>query len=423
LGTAAAANALPASIARALAIPANNRTGSINDVEHVVFLMQENRSFDHYLGHLPDHGQNDVDVAAPGTTSPTSPDVALSGGAGAIPWYHAASLCTDDPNHSWAGSHAAFAGGKNSGFAMASAGVNDAAGHDRSGSRAMSYYDETDIPFYYRLARIFAISDRYFSDVLGPTLPNRLYLYAGTSFGITDGDIDTDFHRTIFRELNDRNISWKVYRSDVAAGNLTLSFLVDSIGKVASIDDFAEDARNDNLPQVAFIDGVFLSRAAGRNSEEAPADVQIGQHFVYQQVSALMHSPSWATSAMFITYDEAGGFYDHVPPPIACVPDGTRPAGGVAGGFDRYGFRVPLYVVSPFARPHYVSHLVHSHASILRFIETRFGIPALSGRDANADAMLDMFDFVHPPLLTPPQMFEPPIDRKALATCQAVYGP
>src|SRR6185369_3031260 len=130
---------------------------------------------------------------------------------------------------------------------IASAGANDAQGNDPSGSRAMSYYDDRDVPFAYQLASTFAISDRYFSDVMGPTFPNRLYLYAGSSFGLVGNDVDTGYHRTIFHALNDRGVSWKVYASDVAAGRLTLSFLVDSIGKVAGIDDFAEDARADRL--------------------------------------------------------------------------------------------------------------------------------------------------------------------------------
>ena len=107
----------------------------------------------------------------------------------------------------------------------------------------------------------------------------------------------------------------------------------------------------------------------------------------------------------------------------ACVPDGSPPAEDARlGGFDRYGFRVPLYVVSPFARAHFVSHAVHSHSSILRFVETRFALPAFTARDANADALLDMFDFANPPFLTPPALDAPPVDPDALAACKATYG-
>jgi phospholipase C len=126
---------------------------------------------------------------------------------------------------------------------------------------------------------------------------------------------------------------------------------------------------------------------------------------------------------MFITYDEAGGLYDHVPPPPACPPDATPPAqDGDLGGFDRYGFRVPLFVVSPFARARFVSHAVHSHASLLRLIEAKHGIPALTARDANSDALLDMFDFAAPPFATAPDFPEPPIDQAKLEECRARYG-
>jgi phospholipase C len=402
-----------------IACPPN---GSQIPIEHIIILMQENRSFDHYLGHLPGNGQDDVDVADPAASNP-APSIEGGAAAAAVPWHHVDDACFDDPDHEWAGSHFSWDGGRNDGFVQASAGASDAEGNDPTGARAMGYYDAGDIPFYYQLASTFAISDRYFADVLGPTFPNRLYAYAGTSFGIVSNDIDTGFHPTIFEVLDERGISWKVYQSTVAAGFITLSFAVDSVGKVASIDDFAEDARNGTLPQVAWIDPAFLADAPDRDDEEPPADMQVGQHFVYRQVAALMSSPSWATSAMFITYDEAGGLYDHVPPPPACPPDATPPeSGGGLGGFDQYGFRVPLFVVSPYAKAHYVSHVVHSHASILRFIETKHGIPALTARDANSDALLDMFDFAAPAFANPPELAEPAIDEGKLAACRGRYG-
>jgi phospholipase C len=396
-----------------LACPAS---GSRIPIDHIIVLMQENRSFDHYLGHLRGRGQDDVDVPDEMAHSPT--------GTGIVPWHHATEPCFDDPNHSWAGSHAAWNQGRNDGFVLASASPNDIEGNDPTGSRAMGWYDDSDIPFYYQLASTFATSDRYFADVLGPTLPNRLYLYAGTSFGIVGGEVDAVFHRTIFHEMNERGVSWKVYQSDVAAAFSTASFLLDSLGMVAGIDDFAEDARRGRLPDVAFVDPSFVTSKAGLSDEGPPADMQIGQAFVFRQVSALMSSPSWATSAMFITYDEAGGLYDHVPPPEACLPGGTPPAQqSELGGFDRYGFRVPVFVVSPFAKAHFVSHVVHSHASILRFIEARFGIPALTERDANSDAMLDMFDFANPPFPSSPDLAAPPIDQAKLDACRSKYGP
>jgi phospholipase C len=391
-------------------------TGTAMPIDHVIVLMQENRSFDHYLGHLVGNGQDDVDVA-----NDTAFNLADDGSR--VTWHHAGAACLDDTNHSWSASHLAWNQGKNDGFVHASAGANDSGGHDPSGSRVMSFYDASDLPFYYWLASTFATSDRYFCDVLGPTFPNRMYLYAGSSFGLVTDDVDTDIHKTIFHVLSERGISWKVYQSDIAAAFETASFLVDGLGHVSSLGDFTDDARRDQLPMVSFIDPTFLATGATATDEHPPSDVQVGQQFVARLVSTLMTSASWDRSAMFITYDEAGGFYDHVPPPPACLPGGTQPAQQAnLGGFDRYGFRVPLFVVSPYAKAHMVSHVVHSHASILRFIEARFGIPALTGRDANADALFDMFDFANPPFLTPPDLEVPEVDAAQLKFCRGVYG-
>jgi len=402
-----------ASSADTIACPAS---GSLSAVRHIIILMQENHSFDQYLGHLPGHGQDDVDVADPLATNPGSD-------GNPVAWHHLGLPCADDTDHEWLAAHDDYDNGRNDGFVLANTGANDPQGNDPSGFRAMGYFDDRDIPFYYQLASTFATSDRYFCDVIGPTFPNRLYLYAGTSFGLVSDDIDTGYHDTIFHVLNDRNLSWKVYRSDVPVADITISFLVDSFGKIGSIDDFVSDAQSDTLPDVAFIDPTFLETGAGASDEHPPADIQVGQQFVYNQVATLMSSPAWASSVMFVTYDENGGLFDHVPPPPACPPDDTPPAQNPeVGGFDRLGFRVPLFVVSPFARAHYVSHAVHSHASILRFIETRFALPALTARDANADAMLDMFDFADPPFLVPPVLTAPAIDSGSLTACQSLYG-
>jgi phospholipase C len=141
--------------------------------------------------------------------------------------------------------------------------------------------------------------------------------------------------------------------------------------------------------------------------------VQAGQKFVSEVISALFKSPDWRSSALFLTYDEHGGYYDHVPPPEAVPPDAVRPA-GAAGAFDRYGIRVPFAAVSPFAKQHFVSHTVYDHTSILKFIETRFGLPALGKRDAAADSMLDLFDFGSPPFVTPPALPESVVEQSRL---------
>src|SRR5262249_5572635 len=162
------------------------------------------------------------------------------------------------------------------------------------------------------------------------------------------------------------------------------------------------------LPAVAFIDARGFGTLNQESDEHPPANVQVGEKFVADVVQALMASPSWPRAALFLVYDEHGGYYDHVPPPPACVPDDIAPQlgpGDTSAAFDRYGVRVPFVVVSPYARRHFVSHLVHDHTAILRFIETRFDLPALTRRDANANPLLEFFDFrhahIHPPQLPP----------------------
>jgi phospholipase C len=129
--------------------------------------------------------------------------------------------------------------------------------------------------------------------------------------------------------------------------------------------------------------------------------------------ATLAASPQWGRLAVFYTYDEAGGFYDHVPPPPACAPDAVLPAltsTDVPGDFARYGFRVPLIVASPWAKPHHVSHIVNDHTSILRLLELRFGLPSLTGRDANANGLLDLFDFTQPSFPAAPVLPAAPVD-------------
>jgi phospholipase C len=145
---------------------------------------------------------------------------------------------------------------------------------------------------------------------------------------------------------------------------------------------------------------------------------------VARVIDALMNSPAWAHSALFLMYDEPGGFFDHVPPPPACPPDEAEPLlepRHVRARFDRLGMRTPFIVVSPFARAHYVSHQVFSHSSVARMVQARFGLPALSARDANASVPYDLFDFEQPPFATPPKLPDPPVDELSREICHARF--
>jgi phospholipase C len=156
------------------------------------------------------------------------------------------------------------------------------------------------------------------------------------------------------------------------------------------------------------------------DDEHPPANPQLGQQFSAKLVNALMHSPDWSSSVFIQTWDEHGGYFDHVAPPAAPEPDGIGPIGG-KGAFDEYGVRVPLLVVSPWSRAGYVSHVVHDHTSILKTIEVRFGLPALTHRDALAAPLTEFFDFSHPTYATPRKLPAANVSAKGAAQCAALY--
>ena len=164
-------------------------------------------------------------------------------------------------------------------------------------------------------------------------------------------------------------------------------------------------------------------------SDEGPSNLPgIGGQLVETIIRALLASPSWKDTAVFITYDENGGIADHVPPAPACEPDSYPPHDGngnpLPGAFDTTGFRVPFIVVSPYAKAHFASHTVHDHTSIIRFIEARFGLPALTARDANATPPMEMFDFKNPPFMTPPTITAHTTVPPAILTqCGQSYAP
>src|SRR5207302_6084337 len=185
-----------------------------------------------------------------------------------------------------------------------------------------------------------------------------------------------------------------------------------------TIEEILFDAASGILPHVAFIDPILYAPNNVENDEHPPSNVQVGEQFAAQVIDALFKSPNWSSSALFLTYDEHGGFFDHVAPPSAVAPDTIPPnlaPGDAPGLFDRYGFRVPNTVISPYSKPHSVSHVVNDHTSILKFIETRFGLPPLTARDAAANGMLEYFDFSKASFATPPSLPPAPIDQAQLA--------
>jgi phospholipase C len=354
-------------------------------IDTFVVVSQENRSFDHYFSKLPAFGQPDVDVAKPDQALP-------DGDGGVVSRFHQTDYCFADTAHDWYSMHACWDNGKNDGFVR----VN--------GARSVGYFDASDLPFYYALAGTFGTSDRYFSPVLSKTGANRLYLYAATSAGSIDNNPGITL--TIFDRMSAAGKSWKVYRNGTYSFEQSMFpyLLTKYPDHFKSLTDFAADAAAGTLPNLATI---YVGP-----DEHPPADMQKGQHEVAKVFANLAASPQWGRAAFIHTYDEAGGLFDHVPPPPACAPDDIPPKlpPGATGTFAQYGFRVPLLVASAWSKAHYVSHVLNDHTSILRLLELRFGLAAMSARDANANALLDMFDFSHPSFPKGPTIPVPAVD-------------
>jgi phospholipase C len=395
-------------------------------INHVVVLMQENRSFDHYLGQLKAYDPTlDVEPLPANASNPNP-----SGGPPVRP-FHQTLLCeATDLDHGWPGSHTEWNNGAQDGFTAA----NSEPGVEPSGRRTMGYYTQQELPFYYQLYSTFAIGDRYFQSLLGPTYPNRFYLLAGTSYIDTDQQFAETTNRmpmavddfkgsSIFNSLDEAGITWKVYGAEpVLTFANEFAFARNHVPpQVVNINQYYTDLAGGTLPQVAFVDPLFVASKNVQSDEHPPANVQVGQKFTHDIIQGLMDSSSWSSSALFLTYDEHGGYFDHVPPPAAPLPspDPSNPGQDLHppmpshqpyGTFDRYGFRVPVAVVSPFAKQHFVSHNVHDHTSILHFIETRYGLPSLTNRTALADPMLEFFDFANPSFTTPPSLITPTVD-------------
>jgi len=383
---------------------------SIPQIRHVLVFMQENHSFDNVLGVL---GRGDgLRLDAAGVPQNTNPGP----GGELIRSFPMPTPCQlpHQPSQTWNASHLQYDKGTNQGFVTSP-----------SGPVAMGYFTDRFLPFSYELARVFPVGDRYFCSLLGQTYPNRRYLLAATSVGMVN-DVVSELGTmpkagTIFQLLSKVGIPWRNYYTPPSppTADVFLTQMQDPQIKknVVPIDQFFEDAANGNLPGFGIVDPNFSS-----TSEENPQDVYLGDQLLAQVVHALFHSPAWPHTLLLWTYDEHGGYYDHVPPPKAPIPDDIPPAITVPpdqpGGFDRYGFRVPAVVVSPYAKANHVSHVVYDHTSVLAFIERKWNLPALTYRDANANDLSDFIDLQHPAFLTPPDLPTPApsIPEQACAT-------
>jgi phospholipase C len=373
-------------------------TDSIPQIEHVVVLMMENHSYDNRLGMLRRPGADGFRIGRDGRPTATNPyangDIQHA--------FRMPTTCQQSrhPAQDWLSSHTQSAGGRNDGFVISS-----------SGPVAMGYWQRADQPFYYSLASTFPIADRYFSSVLGQTYPNRRYLLAATSIGQVDdtvpGPADYPANGTIFDQLNAHGITWKDYYSTLPSALLYPPLYEKNLANVVPVAGFFADAAAGTLPGYCLVEPDY-----GNQSEENPQNIAEGEAFAARVINAVMAGPAWDRTLLVWTYDEHGGYYDHVPPPAAVPPDSIPPQvppgqGSAYDGFARYGFRVPCAVVSPWARRNYVSHRVFDHTSILKLVETKWNLPALTYRDANAASLLDLVDLRRPFFLRPPRLAAP----------------
>lgn len=337
-------------------------------IQTVIVFTHENRSFDHMYGTLQDAG---TEGFPPSFANPTAD-------GGVVHPFHLTTACPADQDHSAASIRSEWDNGKMDGF------------YKTDGIGTLGYYEPYDHPFYTWLLTTFATSDRYFCDRLDNTEYNRRFLYGASA---------TATANNIFTELDAAKVDWADYSSftypDGGVAPLYNYFGGIPAAEAAHIHpftDFYPALAAGTLPPVVYLDA---------GPDEHPAGSMLsGESIVYDVLSHAMSSPQWAHMAILLNYDEAGGFFDHVAPPAACLPSSSK-ADAVD---DVYGLRVPFIVVSPFARKHYVSHVVHSHSSTLRFVELLHNLPALTARDANSDALLDLFDFACPDFTTPPTL-------------------
>ena len=450
----------------------NPNAAGLQKVRHIVVLMQENRSFDNYFGALPyapsspyhsgpcastdnqcvDGLTCSVDGSGNYTCTNSNPE---ADGSPAVTAFHDPRLCIQpDLDHSWTGVHEEFnfddpnnsLSGSNDGFVSQNDKTEQSDGPETpDDDDTMGFYNQSDLPYYYKLAQTYAINDRYFSSMPGPTIPNRMYELTGTSFGhvVSEGESlppvtassygYMPINGTIYDLLDNNNVCWREYIEDGLSDQENLygeMFRFPAPPDFQTVADFEAQAHSGDLPAVSFID------LASATNEHPPDNIRAGEADVADIINTIRLGPAWNHTVIILTWDEGGGFYDHVTPPAAPAPDNIPPGmcadnsnppgsqtpgngaqcsdsateaqklcsmasmGEQCAGFDQYGIRLPFVIISPFAKPAYVSHTVGDHGSILALIEARF-TPGkhLTLRDASASDLEDMFDFDNSPAL------------------------
>ncbi len=403
----------------------------ITDIDHVVIFIQENRSFDHYFGSY--RGVRGFSDASAAFNQPYLGNTSSSPAGVLLPFHldttQTNAACTHDITHDWIPQHQSWDNGAMNGFVNSRLPINA-----NDAVLSMGYYTRADLPYYYAVADAFTLCDNYCCSVIGPTDPNRLYTMAASidPDGKNGGPLlqtlvsnrATMFgkltYTTMPEQLQAGGISWKIYSTPDASAfgaletdNVLPYFknfqdpataLYQNAFNPVFPTDFAADALSGNLPQVSWIIGSVIT------SDHPPAPALFGENTLSAVIAALTANPlAWAKTVLFATYDENGGFFDHVPPVTAppgtageyitapSVPDPTV-EGSITGPIG-LGFRVPMLIISPFTRGGFISSDLFDHTSVLRFLETRFGteVPNLSAwRRATVGDMTSAFNFTKP---------------------------
>ncbi|MCB9742924.1 MAG: phosphoesterase [Alphaproteobacteria bacterium] len=337
-------------------------------IDHVIVVTMENRSFDHYLGALKlIEGREDVDGL-------TGEELNLDGHGDPVNPMRLPEPCQDDLPHSWGRSHEQFNEGANDGFVRAHQGGTGEQSH-----WAMGYLTREELPIHYALSDAFCVPDRFFCSVMSSTWPNRVYGTCGTSEGMTSNDEDRApfTQRTVYQAVADAGHDWHHYYTDVPFIGLYADHW-DS-ARLGFIEDFIRDCERGNLPAFTTVDPGFSF-----NDDHPPHHPGLGQVFLATVFEALARSPLWERCLLVITYDEHGGYYDHVPPP-QCEDEYA------AEGFDQLGFRVPALIVGPWVKQG-VESTVFDNTSVLKYVCERFGIEPWTARIAWANSLSACLD-------------------------------
>jgi phospholipase C len=382
-----------------LTAPTNEQLAALRaKIQHIVFIVKENRSFDNYFGTFPG-----AEGTATGVIS-TGEEVRLG---------HTPDVLPRDLGHEWEDTHLAMDDGKMDRFDLVTGG-------SRNGDLlSMTQYLDSDIPNYWNYAEHFALADHMFASLAGPSFPNHLYTVAGTSGGVftnpsaltwgcdapasatvgvmaTDGTTSRVYpcfeYQTVADRLQAAGVSWRYYAPQRGQQGYIWSAL-DAIGHirqsslwtdhVMADEQFLDDASNGRLPGVSWVVPDFSVSDHPSRFGFGNTSVCTGENWTVNHINAIMQGGNWSSTVIVLLWDDYGGFYDHVPPPSV----------------DTYGLgpRVPMILLSPYVKEGSISHTTYEVSSVLQLIENRFKLKALTQRDVEANSLLDMFDFSQSP--------------------------